>query len=201
MFAKTPLRSVSRLVSLLFFTTLLLSCAHPAAGPRVEFSGDQGRPRVSIPELEKRIHALINKERKKNGLAPLEWSNRLSDIARLHSKDMAKRNYFSHYSPEGRDFSYRYKAGGFSCEVRVGNIIYCGGENIFQNNLYDRVMIRDGKKFYDWNSLDKIAETTVKGWMHSPGHRKNILTPYFKSEGIGVSVSEDDEVLITQNFC
>jgi len=75
------------------------------------------------------------------------------------------------------------------------------GENIFQNNLYDRVMITNGVRQYDWNSVDRIAETTVDGWMKSPGHRKNILMPHWVSEGLGVSVSPDDKVYITQNFC
>ena len=33
------------------------------------------------------------------------------------------------------------------------------------------------------------------------GHRKNILTPHWKREGIGVEVDPDDKVYITQNFC
>jgi uncharacterized protein YkwD len=179
---------------------LLFSCAHPATATRQELAGLRGRPRISISKLEKRIHALINNERKKHGLAALAWSSRLSEIAARHSKDMATRRYFSHYSPEERDFAYRYKAGGYSCEVRVGNVAYCGGENIFRNNLYNRILIRGGEQFYDWNSLERIAETTVEGWMNSPGHRKNILTPHFRSEGIGVSIS-DGRVFITQNFC
>jgi uncharacterized protein YkwD len=54
---------------------------------------------------------------------------------------------------------------------------------------------------YDWNTIKQIAESTVKGWMHSPGHRKNILAPHWRSEGIGVALSPDDKVYITQNFC
>jgi len=37
--------------------------------------------------------------------------------------------------------------------------------------------------------------------MKSPGHRKNILTPYWKKEGIGVHIGPDDKVYVTQNFC
>ena len=59
----------------------------------------------------------------------------------------------------------------------------------------------NGAAYYDWNSQEKIAETTVQGEMKSPGHKKNILTPYFKAEGIGVVIAPDDKVYITQNFC
>jgi uncharacterized protein YkwD len=114
---------------------------------------------------------------------------------------MAKRNYFSHFSPEGHDFSYRYKQDGYSCALRVDDRIYRGAENIFQNNLYDRIIYVNDVPNYEWNTTAHIAETTVQGWMNSPGHRKNILTPDWKSEGIGVAVSPDDKVYITQNFC
>lgn len=55
--------------------------------------------------------------------------------------------------------------------------------------------------YYYWNSSDKIAGKALEGWMKSPGHRKNILTPHWKREGIGVEISADDKVYITQNFC
>lgn len=184
----------------LTFTVALLSCAAPqprAIGPVPH----QRKPVINLQELEKRIHALINKERQKHGLSPLQWNDRLTVIARGHSRNMAQRNYFSHNSPEGHDFSYRYRQGGYSCAVPVRERVYTGAENIFQNNLYDRVVYVDGAANYDWNSLEKIAESTVEGWMNSPGHRKNILTPHWRSEGLGVAVSPDDKVYITQNFC
>jgi len=37
--------------------------------------------------------------------------------------------------------------------------------------------------------------------MNSPGHKKNILTPYWRSEGIGGFIAPDGKVLVTQNFC
>jgi uncharacterized protein YkwD len=134
-------------------------------------------------------------------LSALEWNGVLSKIARKHSSDMAKRNYFSHNSPEGHDFLYRYNQEGYSCSLVVDERIYLGAENIFQNNLYDRIEYVNDVPYYEWRSREKIAETTVQGWMNSPGHRKNILTPHWKTEGIGVAISPDDKVYITQNFC
>ncbi len=159
-------------------------------------------PSINGLELEIKIHDLINKERRKQGLSLLAWDDALSNIARKHSRDMAKRNYFSHDTPEGHDFSYRYSEAGYSCSIRgQGHISYGGAENIFQNNLYDRVTIVNGIPYYDWNSEDTIAESTVRGWMNSRGHRKNILAPYWRTEGIGVAILPDGKVYITQNFC
>ncbi len=186
-------------LALLMFS--LLSCAPHKPAPQVPFAVPKNRPAFNLTELEQEIHSLINQERRDKGLTPLAWNHALSKIARKHSRDMAGRNYFSHYSPEGHDFFYRYQQEDFTCSVKVERVIYQGAENIFQNNLYDRIMVMNGVKYYDWNTIKHIAETTVRGWMNSPGHRKNILTPAWKSEGIGIAVSEDDKIYITQNFC
>jgi uncharacterized protein YkwD len=179
----------------------MVSCAGPRPVPSDRIPAERTKPRINVEELETRIHALINKERRNHGLSSLSWNSALSKIAGKHSRDMAKRKYFDHQSPEGHGFSDRYKKGGYSCSVPVKATIYTGAENIFQNNLYDRVVYVNGAARYDWNSMQKIAETTVQGWMKSPGHRKNILTPHWRSEGIGVSIAPDDKVYITQNFC
>lgn len=159
------------------------------------------QPEFDAAKLEGMIHDRINRERRARGLAALRWDDALSRIAGEHSRDMAKRGYFSHVSPEGRGFSQRYRAGGYTCGITVKNVIYTGAENIFQNNLYDRITTVNGVKYYDWNSMEEIADTTVEGWMNSPGHRKNILMPHWEREGIGISVAPDDKVYITQNFC
>ncbi len=181
--------------------TLLVSCAGTQPGKAVTTRPQKTRPALRIAQLEKEIHLLINKERKKHHLSALALNDALSTIARKHSTDMAKRSYFSHFSPEGHDFSYRYKIDGYSCARPADGRIYLGAENIFQNNLYDQIVYVNHAAYYKWNSMTKIAETTVQGWMNSPGHRKNILTPYWQSEGIGVVISPDDKVYITQNFC
>ena len=159
------------------------------------------RPEIVIPRLEKKIHNLINAERKKKGLAALGWQESLNRIARRYSQDMSKRNFFAHNDPEGNSFLDRYKEEGFACRLRIGNTTYLGGENIAQDNLYHSVLYRNGVPYYDWNTEDEIAASIVKGWMNSKGHRENILTPYFKHHGIGLSISDDGKVYVTQNFC
>jgi uncharacterized protein YkwD len=192
-------------IGLVIIIIALLSCqAIKPVGAQMGISPAKGRerPDIRIAELEKYIHDLINRERENDGLSPLAFNKSLEGIARKHSKDMAGRNYFSHYSPEGHGFSDRYKQAGYACKARVKEMSYfAGAENIYQNNLYNRVTIVNGVKYYDWNSPETIAETTVKGWMDSPEHRKNILMPHWQSEGIGVAISSDGKIYITQNFC
>jgi uncharacterized protein YkwD len=199
----TMVNSFLRLISALILLIMpaMLSCAPSRTPPPDHVRTGKPKPVIGADTLAKRIHSLINRERANQGLSPLSWDNALARIARGHSRDMAVRTYFSHDSPEGRDFSYRYRQEGYSCAVRTGNTIYTGAENIFQNNLYDSVTTVNGRASYDWNSEERIAETTVRGWMLSPGHRKNILIPHWRNEGIGIFIAPDDKVFITQNFC
>jgi uncharacterized protein YkwD len=152
-------------------------------------------------QIEKKIHRIVNEERKKRGLRPLVWDEGLHRIARRHSRDMKERDYFSHDDPEGRSFTDRYRAAGFECRIRVGSTICTGGENILQVSWGNSSLLKDGKLFLDTATEEKIAESVVKRWMASRTHRGNILTPYFRREGIGVAVSEDGRVYVTEDFC
>jgi len=159
------------------------------------------QPKVEVTDLAKRIHAQINKNRKTHGLQSLVWNDALSRIAAKHSRDMASRNYLDHNTPEGKTFSDRYRQDGFSCEIRAASVIHTGAENIALVRLYNSTTTENGITYYDWNSVRDIVLGTVDGWMNSPGHRKNILAPYWRKEGIGVEVGPGNNIYITQNFC
>jgi uncharacterized protein YkwD len=161
------------------------------------------KPRVEAADLAKRLHVQINKERKRLGLAALAWSDALSRIAVKHSRDMANRNYLSHDSPDGKDLSFRYRQGGYVCVIRVGKMVYTGAENIALSHLYNSMTTENGIAYYNWNSAQEIVLRTVDGWMNSPGHRENILLPYWQHEGIGIEIesSPGNKIYITQNFC
>ena len=158
------------------------------------------RPEIRVPDLEQRVHEMINLQRKASDRPEFVWNDELAKLARAHSEDMAKRKYFKHVNPEGLTPMKRAQAAGYTtCQLL--------GENIYQNNLYSRVIEekrrKNTDKIYIWNSLEKIAATTVKGWMDSPDHRENILDKKYTSEGIGVAVAEDDDgkVYVTQVVC
>jgi uncharacterized protein YkwD len=107
---------------------------------------------------------------------------------------MVKRGYFKHVNPEGLTPMKRLeKAGLTSCRLV--------GENIYQNNLYSRTITEKKKTTYDWNTMEVISATTVKGWMDSEGHRKNVLDENYVREGIGVAIAPDDKVYITEILC
>ena len=184
-------------VFVLFAAVLVLGAAHTDATARQQ----RPQPAIEANDLAKRIHAQVNAKRKRHGLASLAWNDTLSRIAAKHSRDMANRNYLGHDTPEGKTFPDRYRQSGFSCEVRIGNLTYTGAENIALGRRYNSMTTENGIAYYNWNSVQEIALKTVDGWMNSAGHRKNILTPYWRQEGVGVKVGPGNKIYITQNFC
>jgi uncharacterized protein YkwD len=158
---------------------------------------------ISTTALEQRVHELINQQRTALGLVSLRFDTALADIAVKHSEDMAEQHYFAHINTAGQNPTARGTAAGYSCRKNYGAYYTYGiAENLFQNNLYSSATYYSNREtVYDWNSPEEIAQITVAGWMNSSGHRENILTPTFDRVGIGVAISSDDKVYITEDFC
>ncbi len=183
----------SRLAGLLLFWFAAMS---PLAVQR------QGQPKVDVEDLEQRIVASVNVERKNKVEDPVLPDPQLMKIARAHSEDMAKRNFFDHKNPEGQDATARAKAAGYICRKDYGRYFTEGvAENIYQGNLYSSVRTRGTRTTYDWNTAADIAAQAIKGWMASGGHRENILDKRHTLTGVGIAIAKDDKVYITQVFC
>jgi uncharacterized protein YkwD len=158
----------------------------------------QQQPVISGEALEARIFDLINRERMEHKLRPVRQNEKLTTLARNFSRDMARRSFFDHTDPDGKTPVQRGMAANVPCRRGTSFMV---AENIFQNNLYDRVFYRNDVPTYEWNTLEDIAKSTVDGWMNSPGHRKVILTKELRIAGVGVTIAPNDQVLITQEFC
>lgn len=111
----------------------------------------------SVSSIELEVVRLVNIERQKAGLAPLQHSNELSRVARAKSQDMANKNYFSHNSPTYGDPFAMMRSFGIQYKL--------AGENIAKGHL--------------------SAASVMNGWMNSTGHRDNILNPSFGTIGVG----------------
>jgi len=150
--------------------------------------------------IEAAIVEMTNQARQQEGVSSLRSDADLADIARYHSSDMAEREYLAHTSPEGVSVSDRYERFGYACRVPVGGNTYAtGSENIGYTYHGERVV--------DYGYIgdeEDVAESLVDGWMASPGHRENMLKPYWQNIGVGVAITETSEgtrVYATQNFC
>ena len=164
--------------------------------------GSIKKPDVDTLQLEIRTHELINEQRVKRGIRPLEHVEEIRLIARSHSEDMALQGYFSHDNLEGLDPTGRGERVGFHCRKDYGAYYSVGlAENIHQSWLSSSTTYKYGVPFHEWNTQEEIAVSAVEGWMTSPGHRQNILKASYDRTGIGVAIAKDGKVYFTQNFC
>jgi uncharacterized protein YkwD len=116
---------------------------------------------------------------------------------------MAAHGYFGHVNLQEKDPTARGAAAGYTCyKDDDAYYSYTIAENLFAMYRYDSVLFAGSRAIeYDWNTEEAIAEETVDAWMKSPDHRDNLLATDVKQEGIGVAVSKDDLVFVTEDLC
>lgn len=138
----------------------LVSETHPS------FACSEGTWTAGWVTLEDAVLVEVNKKRAagatcggvaKPAVAALTSNTKLRCAARMHAKDMATLNYFSHTSQDGRTFVQRIVAAGYTWTGLAENI--AAGQN--------------------------SAVSVVAGWMASTGHCNNIMNGSYKHIGIG----------------
>ena len=187
-------------------SVLLLGSGCQSGAPAMEDAAASGMPSYNTHAMARAVHEQVNAERTARDLQPLAWSEALARLARAHSQDMVARDFFAHTNPDGQSPTDRGRAREVRCTAIVENRPMRGiAENIYDAAAYhSRRTTQRGDEVsvtYDWKSADELAATVVQGWMDSPGHRRNILDERYQAQGLGVVVSDDLRVLVTQNFC
>jgi uncharacterized protein YkwD len=154
--------------------------ACPASEARMlnaSFANERARTaRVSATGDERRAFELINAERRARGESSLVWDGELTRMARLHSENMARQNFFDHTDPQGQNMTMRARACGV-----------CGWRAIAENIAYNA-------------GYDDPAAFAVERWLTSPKHRANLLREGFTHSGVGVARAADGRVFFTQVF-
>ena len=137
----------------------------------------------NVEQVQRTVLCLLNAERTKRGLKRLKSNGRLAKAATKHSKDMVSRDFFSHTSPAGTTPAARVKHAGYLSNARGWSV----GENIAW-----------GTGHY------ATPQETVESWMHSAGHKANILHRDYEEIGIGIALGSpghgDDGATYTTNF-
>ncbi len=125
-----------------------------------------GRRVADVPEpdrpatgFEEAVVEAMNRQRAASGLAPLRINARLEAAADDRITDMFDRNYFGHVSPDGTPPWKCVEQRGYDYR-EVGENIAVGYPN---------------------------ADAVVDGWMHSPGHRANVLSRNFDEVGVAIA--------------
>src|SRR5580704_1011929 len=113
-------------------------------------------PLSSHPSVdEKLLLDAANRERAAAGLQALKWDNALAEAARRHAEVMVGQNLLLHQCLNEAPLDERAAKAGAKFSLIAENI-----------------------------AVGPNPETIHDGWMHSPGHRKNILNADVSAVGI-----------------
>ena len=190
---------------LLLLGLALAGCVQPPAPPARPAPVPSDAPSLRVSSLERGVHDATNVARRRERLGALGYDDALAAVARRHSADMARRGYFAHDAPDGSDVNARAARDGLTCRVTTGRQTRVGfAENLAQVWRYSRWRetrsAAGTRRTYDWRTPAEIVRETVDGWLGSPGHRRNLLGPASR-EGVGVAISGDGAVYVTQVLC
>jgi uncharacterized protein YkwD len=109
--------------------------------------------------IEISIISAMNRERAARGLRPLQLNLELTEAANDRIDDLFAQHYFAHVSPQGLQ--------PFVWAERRGYDYRAMGENLATGYA--------------------MPQEVVDGWMHSPGHRANILGRDYDEVGVAVA--------------
>jgi uncharacterized protein YkwD len=107
-----------------------------------------------------RVLELTNQERQNAGFAPLSVSSELTSAAQAYSQVLATSGCFAHTCGPVPNVGDRVGQAGYNDWTTVGENIAAG-----------------------FPSPDEVFSV----WMNSPGHRANLLSPWYTEIGLGVA--------------
>ena len=140
-----------------------LALAAPAGAAQ---SGCAGAGEIPARGAEDRavaaLECVLNEERAERGRPRVHAQPQLQRAAERHARDMVRRRYFSHTTPEGRTFDERLVAYTHGFTWKVGETLAWGGRS------------------------KATPEAIVRAWLDSPSHRRVLLDADYRDVGIGV---------------
>jgi len=166
--------STSRLLKAAGGGACLVSClAFLAAVPLHTAPATQASAAQALSdtrEAEQFFFKSANHERTEQGLPQLKWNEALAAAARKHAALMANQEELSHRLPGEAALDARIAQAG----ARFSSV----GENV---------------------AIGPESPEIHDGWMHSPGHRANILGIRFNALGVGVA-ERDGQLYAVEDF-
>jgi len=164
------IRRVPCLAALLALLALALAPAAPSAAASTPSC--RGADAIPTAATLHRVRAatmcLVNRERRRRGLRRLRTNRTLQASASAYAREMVRRSFFDHVTPSGETFAERIRE---QTRYLAGTLRWEIGENLA------------------WGTgASATPREIVASWMHSAGHRRNILHAAFREMGLGVAV-------------
>ncbi len=119
---------------------------------------------------EQYLLAMANQERARVGAQPLVWDDHLAAAALVHAERMAQEGAISHQFPGEAELQARAANAGARFRLIAENVAEAQTPQILHSS-----------------------------WMHSEGHRRNLLEPQENAVGIAV-VQRDGQLYAVENF-
>jgi uncharacterized protein YkwD len=129
--------------------------------------------RPVLEEVEKLIVEQTNTFREDHDLQPLETHDLLHKTASEFADYMARKDRYGHQA-DGRSPAQRAEQHEYPLCLIAENIAYSFGTEGFQT--------------------EELTSQTVKGWIDSPPHRRNMLNEHVTDIGVAVAQSEQTGV-------
>ena len=162
------LRSTLAAIAVLACTAAASSSAHAACA-----GADLMPAAANGAKIRSATLCLLNAQRRAYGLRPVRANSRLRRAAAGYARMMVRDRFFAHEGPDGSTPVSRIKHTHYLDRARAWTI----GENLA------------------WGTGSfATPRSTVRAWMHSPGHRANILNGAFREIGIGVATGAPVQV-------
>lgn len=136
----------------------------------IMIAGARGRAQQPDERAARQIFGLLNHERTQRGLPALQWDDKLAQAAVEHTRLMVQHKQLSHQFNQEPALRQRY--------ARYNLRLDSAGENV---------------------AYDSTIQGAHDGFMNSPPHRENILSPKYDAGGIGV-IHSDDRYYVTEDF-
>jgi uncharacterized protein YkwD len=133
---------------------------------------------LTMVEARKYMLELINRDRATQHLAPVTLDEGAPQAAgQMHSDDMAKHGYLGHWGTDGSVPEERMtRAGGSDFDMENA---------LCFTDMKERTL--DGKPMIEAAQIEKSESMFFNEVPPNDGHRQNILKPFHKRVGIGVS--------------
>jgi uncharacterized protein YkwD len=169
---------------------LVMLVATAMAGPASAASGRhagvgpapaQSRVRALDP-AEQHLFALLNADRAAAGRQPLVLNERLCAFARAHSLEMGRDHYLGHASSSGVPFSGRVKAMGIPFHT-------------FAENVGEATEGASAAAALDMLNTAMMAEPLT-----GPNHHTTLINPALHEVGVGVVITPDNHVFLTEDL-
>ncbi|MFF3315931.1 sigma-70 family RNA polymerase sigma factor [Streptomyces sp. NPDC003035] len=117
---------------------------------------------------EERLTRLVNQRRAQAGCAPLRTDPRLAGAARAYARDMVRRGYYAHSSPEGAFADARISSAGYAWSAWAENLAR--------------------------GTADPAA--VFEGWMDGGMHQENMLDCRYRHTGVAAVPGPDGTVWV-----